>query len=275
MKKVKIVKMVRKRKQFFLSDLLATYQVDPSLRPDHIKNILSRIYHQANVLGIDSERAISNMATGSPDTVRSMRRQYETGKQHSADTSTLQQLAVPLRVNVKWLQFGMGPREASAEHSTASSPMRTIPRGHIADGVPALQVRGTVVVDGWFGEGAGQVAAGNAPPPDPAFAPSAQFALLVGDDSVNRFAQSGDYLIAIDPSVVKVEPAEHLVVVSRMMKDTNLRELTVRRATPNGTDLVLRYESNEMRFKEKPEPHISEPGISIVGVVIAVYRRVA
>lgn len=266
--------IMRKRSAILMSELLDRYKPNPSLAPDHAHNILARIYPRMNELGIPSERNLGILADEKPELVRSVRRQVETDKQVGISVKTLHLLAVPLHLNTQWLQFGTGPREASAETPSVPVTMR-VSRARGNDNVPALQVRGAAVVDGWFGESASPLIGGLSPPPaDPAYPLSAQYALLVGDTSLNRYAQPGDFLIVLDPTVdiVKIEPATHLVVVSRTMKGNNLRELTVRRASLiNGSKMELRFESTDSHFTR--EPLITDGNISIVGVVLAVYRR--
>lgn len=72
-----------------------------------MNKILARIHARIAELGT-SEAAVSEKATGSPDTIRNWRRRAEKGGKPGASTGTIQPVADALDVPLDWL-LGNGP----------------------------------------------------------------------------------------------------------------------------------------------------------------------
>lgn len=60
------------------------------------------------------------MATGSPDTIRSIRRNVAAGDQQGISTETIQKLARPLKTTVEWLLNETGREEIRTQHVDSS-----------------------------------------------------------------------------------------------------------------------------------------------------------
>jgi len=84
------------------------------------KDILKRIDKRLKTLNSDgvklSDRALSIAATGSPDTMRSIRRNVGNGTQHGISTDTLTKLAPHLQTTAEWLMSGAGAEVRQAGH---------------------------------------------------------------------------------------------------------------------------------------------------------------
>lgn len=89
-----------------------------------------------------SDRALSIAATGSPDTMRSIRRNVGNGTQHGISTDTLTKLAPHLHTTAEWLMSGAGAEVRQAEHIESADVLR--------DGAPT---RRTVRIVGYVGAG--------------------------------------------------------------------------------------------------------------------------
>lgn len=88
------------------------------------KSILNRIDKRLAALKRDgrpmSDRALSLAATGSPDTVRSIRRNMESGSQRGISTETIIKLAPKLETSVEWLINGTGAETIRDHHIDSS-----------------------------------------------------------------------------------------------------------------------------------------------------------
>lgn len=83
------------------------------------KVVLERIDRRLKDLELSDNRA-SEMATGSRDTLRSIRRQIASGRQRGISTETVQQFAPVLKTSVAWLLGEPGP-EAVSDHIESSA----------------------------------------------------------------------------------------------------------------------------------------------------------
>lgn len=94
-----------------LSRIMIKRPKEPSSAEAILKRIDSRIaVRKARGLRY-SDRAISIEATGSPDTLRGIRRNIADGVQTGISTETVRKLAKPLASPVRWLLTGEGPED--------------------------------------------------------------------------------------------------------------------------------------------------------------------
>jgi len=204
--------------------------------------ILARIDQRQKVLDL-TDRALSLAAGLSADAVRSMRRGARNKKQRGISTTTITALAGPLKTMPEWLLTGGGSEELADAR----------PATHIT----AIPVAGEVAAGVWVAGDAHLVDPPNLPfpvPPDPRFPTGAQYALVVRGSSFNRYAQDGDVLICVDFTRAGLKPRDgDLVIVSKLLADNSLREITARRINRMQTGdqlLDFHYESTDERFAD-------------------------
>jgi phage repressor protein C with HTH and peptisase S24 domain len=98
----------------------------PHMAKTTAETVLSRIDRRIAALAEAGEhltdRALSLAATGSPDTVRSIRRQVREGKQRGISSNTIEALAVPLRTSAGWLLNESGPETVDQTGPTVIRP---------------------------------------------------------------------------------------------------------------------------------------------------------
>ena len=107
------------------------------------KMVLDRIDRRLKALGMSDNRA-SELATGSRDTLRSLRRNIASGKQRGVSTETIQKFAPVLETSAEWLTTGTGVEVGNeADHIESSAILSD----------PAPDMDGVDVV-GYVGAGA-------------------------------------------------------------------------------------------------------------------------
>lgn len=88
------------------------------------KDFLARVDRRLAALAIDgkkpTDRAISLAATGSPDTLRSIRRNVKDGKQLGVSTETVHKFVKPLKTTREWLTSSTGPEWSPDSHVDSS-----------------------------------------------------------------------------------------------------------------------------------------------------------
>ena len=78
-------------------------------RPMELKDILARIEHRLQVVGLSASAA--SRAAGKPDAIRNLQRAVEKNDRQGISTATLNALAPVLRTTAVWLFAGAGPEE--------------------------------------------------------------------------------------------------------------------------------------------------------------------
>jgi phage repressor protein C with HTH and peptisase S24 domain len=90
------------------------------------RKILQRIDRRIEALKVAnpkvriSDRSVSIQATGSPDTLRSIRRQVADGSQRGVSTETIEKLAPALETTAEWLLHETGPESPDSAGSAFS-----------------------------------------------------------------------------------------------------------------------------------------------------------
>lgn len=111
------------------------------------KAFLRRVDKRRKALAVDgkmpSDRSISLQATGSPDTLRIIRRQVADGKQQGVSTETVEKFVEPLKTTLDWLASESGPETPRDDEHIESSHI-------LSDDVP--EKRGARIV-GYVGAG--------------------------------------------------------------------------------------------------------------------------
>ena len=236
---------------------------------DDLGSILRRIDRRLEKVGLTDKQA--GLAAGmSSDTIRSARRQYDGGKQHGMARKTLIALAKPLQCNAEWLTSGAGPEEGNDNVPASAHPAR------------GLRFHGTVAVGTWVEINGDNVATHNTEIPfDPRYPADRQFAVIVQGNSINRVAQSGDFLIVVELECLEPED-DDLVIVSRTRKVPALREVSAKRYKIAGKTFELRNDSSDPHFANAAPIVVKSGGktdesetIEIRGVVLGVYRQIA
>lgn len=92
--------------------------------PSSARQVLRRIDKRLDALAVDgkrpSDRSMSIVATGSPDTIRGLRRNLENGTQQGVSSETISKLARALKTSPEWLLTGHGLEAAGDEHIDSS-----------------------------------------------------------------------------------------------------------------------------------------------------------
>lgn len=172
-------------------------------------------------------------------------------------SATLQKAAVILQVGFDWLATGRG---GDAPAQTSGLPLI----GEIAGGVWAE-------VDSHDAEVEYVPVA-----PDPRYPASAQYALKVRGNSVNKVARDGIVVICVDVMGAGIEIRENdLVWVER--RQGHLVEATVKRIRKGKDGLELWPESDDPRHQEKVpvRPAKGDAEVEIKGLVIATYNPIS
>lgn len=90
------------------------------IRSTSAEAILKRVHRRLAALKVAgqsmSDRSLSLAATGSADTLRSIRRNVAKGSQRGISTETIEKLAGPLKTTGEWLLSGNGAESADAGH---------------------------------------------------------------------------------------------------------------------------------------------------------------
>ena len=249
----------------------ADTKVTAGRTPAH--DILGRIDHRLQKVHL-SDRAASLAAGASADLIRSARRQQRTGKVHSISRRSLEALAVPLRTNVEWLEYGTGQEERmdANQRAAATGVVDASPRRGMA------RLGGVVLVGAWFNPDTATGLEGERieVPFDPRYAARVQAAYLLRDDSANRVAPTGSYLIAADPEAASlVTPiVDQLLVIERRREVSSeevLREISIRRVVKSPQGLELHLNSSAARFRAMLPLAIDDPEVAVRGVVVAAY----
>lgn len=237
--------------------------------------IIQRIERRLAILGL-SPRAASVAAGLSPDAIRGIRRQFNSGIQKGISTRTVRALAVTLQTTPEWLLTGLGPE--NADPALRSLYADRLPfRGVIN---PAVWIDVDLYLNGSETETA-------AVPPDPRFPSTAQFCLLVDGTSVNKVAASGDYLICLDTNLYQTEIVDNdLVIASVVRTKEGLRQITARRYRKIGSSVELRIDSDDPRLINAAQPTYIPPlvlgpkskegyEISVRAKVVSIFRLVS
>lgn len=107
------------------------------------KAILGRIDKRLKALKAEgrnaTDRSISLEATGSPDTIRSIRRNLLAGSQRGISTETIRKLAPPLETSPEWLGNGIGPEHSGEmEHIDSADVLPVAEDSMVVAAVPLL-----------------------------------------------------------------------------------------------------------------------------------------
>lgn len=226
---------------------------------DRLGEILKRIDERLRVLNM-SMRGAALKAGLSPAQIRTMRRQYEEGKQHGASDRTIRGLARALDTTPEWLVSGTEPSERAA--SAGGGNASTLPfAGAVAAGI-------------WReGEAGIDQSRVTAVPPDPRYPAKYQCAYEVRGTSMDRVAQPGDFLIVVDREKLGLPlRSGDLVIISRYKK--GLQEVTARRYKVASSVHEFQFESTDPRHTGVILGHNTKDNDSIHfgGVAVAIYR---
>ena len=177
----------------------------------------------------------------SPSQIGTMRRQYELGQQHGVSIRTVARLAAALATTPEWLLSGTGPEEApetGADETADRTPRDTSPQ--TCQALPrqnqqpssqsvGLPIAGSVAAGVWVEPATGNIGPQFAViPADPRYPAQHQSAWEVRDNSIDRVARPGDFLIVVDRLAAELPlRTGDLVIVTRQKSD--LHEITSRR----------------------------------------------
>lgn len=168
-------------------------------------------------------------------------------------------LANVLETTPEWLAFGVDSQ------SVAPSP---------------LEIRGDVAAGAWLEIDIIDENALDTIPitADPRYPRAAQYALGVRGTSINRLAQTGDYLICVDLGLTGLDPkADDIVIVERRRMQGAMREVTAKRVERRGKTIVLYPDSDDPRWQEPIIINGGDTGddeIAIIAIVTGVYRPI-
>jgi SOS-response transcriptional repressor LexA len=232
---------------------------------DALGEIIKRIEQRRLKLGM-SERAAAVQAGLSPSQIRTMRRQHLEGKQRGASARTIAQLARALRTTPEWLMSGTGQVElAPAANPTGNGQ--------------GLHLAGAVGAGLWIEPATENNETQLAPAPaDPRFPPEHQSAYQVRGASIDRLAQSGDFLIVLDREATGLPlRSDDIVIVTRTkngLRETTARRFRTRTSAP-GCELT--FESSDPKHNVGiwlPHQESTE-SLSLGGIVVGMYRPLA
>jgi hypothetical protein len=239
--------------------------------------ILKRIERRLEALDM-SKRSASLAAGFSADMLYTTFRQFKEGTQKGITDRTLSRLAVTLLTTPEWLMSGVGPEQIDPK----AALHKRVKNGYAvtASHIPVLKIAEA----GVWREVDQVPPAGPEVPCDPRYPPKYQYAIAVADTSVNRFAQPGDFLIAVDLRASKLKPRPNdLVFVTRTKKSDGSRESTVRRLVETPTKpstksrWLLTSESDDQRSNVQKTLVVGNGSgeiTEIVAIVIAQYRAI-
>jgi hypothetical protein len=221
-----------------------------------------------------------------------MRRQHLTGRQYGLSSGTLVNLAKVLRTTPQWLIDGTEPEELAngtepnvldrpdmADRRSSSAAKRALYR-HLASEAVRHQAKpklaGEIAAGIWRDQGVPQARPALGIPIDPRYPADYQSVFEVRDNSIDRLAQIGDFLIVVDRAASSLTPRSGDVVLVCRTRD-GLREVTARRIEFKGSVIELRFESTDRHYStvaRMPATTLDRnPEFSIEGVVRAVYRQ--
>lgn len=238
--------------------------------------LLGRIEERQAALGL-RDRDVDRIS-GRRDTIKNIRAKARQNLDYSPRSDVLNDLARALQTTPSWLLGSAGATESG-----------DMPGAHLADedmayerGHPqGLQIKGSVAAGAWFEidphsdngdlEFAPVV-------PSPQYPASAQYALRVRGDSINKIATEGDLLRCLDLGITGLEPRDgDLVIVEQVRDDGLLHEVTAKRVVRANGVIQLEPESTNPRWK----PIVYDPArddgsieVRIIAIVDTVIRPV-
>jgi Peptidase S24-like len=269
---------------------------DPEMNPLPEQDrppIMDRIDRRLRRLGL-TDRAASIAAGRSADLIRTIRRQHLTGRQHGVSMGTLVNLAKVLRTTPQWLIDGTEPEELAngtepkdldrpemGDRKSSLAAKRALYRQLASEALrhqAKPKLAGEIAAGIWRDQELPQARPALGIPIDPRYPAHYQSVFEVRDNSMDRLAQIGDFLIVVDRAASGLTPRSGDIVIVRRIRD-GLHEVTARRFELRGSEVELRFESTDRHYATVTRmPAANLDGnleFSIDGVVRAVYRRLA
>lgn len=184
-------------------------------------------------------------------------RAHENG-QNQYDTVTARAYAAAFNTTASWLLTGEEPLEAASGASTLSHKK--------------IYVKGRIAGGEWIEEKIrkANVVSVSIFPPDARYPIEAQFDLSVHGESLNLFAQDGDYVRCIDLLVVEEKIKDEDLLIIERRTEQGLTEVTARRLREEGSRRFLSFESDSPYFQDQID---LDESIKVTAKVLWKYRQ--